>query len=409
MKIFSSHRDCGVTRSSFGWNLWALCGVITVTALANTAHAQGQLKSAVQDGLFSHDGQAYKVVDAASYLSPGDNAGTIAQVAYGNCNSCGTSCGGACGHSRGLGLLSCQGCNLSGDGCNNCMADPCAPCRPYWYAGVELLYMDLDGGDNRSLGDFYKKGFCREYAGRFTFGCVQDCLRGCEISFTGPFQWDTYASVTDPSFGIESLIDPVLPLLPGDFSAFSDADFQSETYQAEYWSGELNRTFVSGDMAKLLFGFRYIDYSEDFQFFSQNASGTGLVQSQVDNQMYGLQLGLDLLYPICRRGYTDFRGRLAGFVDSVDSRFSADNLGSSVVLNLDDSTELAGLIELGGGFRYRLGNWTLRAGGEFWYFANVATAPGNFNRQVSQSSGNLTDGGTNFYMLGLSLGAQLQY
>ena len=91
MKIFSSYRDCGVTRSSFVWNLWALCGVIAVTALANTAHAQSQLKSAVQNGVFSHDGRAYKVVDAASYLSTGDNADMIAEVAYGNCNSCGTS------------------------------------------------------------------------------------------------------------------------------------------------------------------------------------------------------------------------------------------------------------------------------------------------------------------------------
>ncbi|MEM1068978.1 MAG: hypothetical protein AAGI63_08795, partial [Planctomycetota bacterium] len=119
---------------------------------------------------------------------------------------------------------------------------------------------------------------------------------------------------------------------------------------------------------------------------------------------------------VCRRGYTDFRVRFAGFINSFETRFQLVNDGSNVVTNFSDETDLSGLIELGGGFRYRLGNWSLFTRGELWYFTNIADATGSFQRSGSGTgvpvlrvtTGRAVDP-NDFFMAGFSVGAQLTY
>ncbi len=373
------------------------------------AEAQQANLANVQQGQLTHQGQAYRVVDAASYLSASQSDHAVKPIAFQSCNACGTSCGGRCNGPLGLGLLDGRGCNLSDDGCNYGMVDPCGSCQPFWYGSVEALVLERDGGDDRGLGGFGMTGFDYEWGGRYTIGRVRDCVHGCEVSYTGLFQWDSRGSAADPGFGIDTLLTTAPTLVPGDLSAFNNASLQNQINQAEFWSVEANATVLTWDIAKLVYGVRYMEYDEQLLYTSQNAAQTGALRSRADNQMFGVQVGVDLMYPVCRRGYADFRSRFAGLIDSIDTDVLLVNDGAVPIFNRDDDDQFAGLIELGGGFRYRFGNLSIRAGGEILYFNGLATATGQFQRVVDNNTGDRADSGDDILITGFSLGAQLRY
>lgn len=272
--------------------------------------------------------------------------------------------------------------------------------------------MERDGDENFSLSpNFRMNGFDDEYGGRITIGRVPDCVHGYEISYTGQFEWDMAGSASDPGAGIGTFLAAGAPLAPANLSAFSNATFQSQSYQAKYWSAEANKTLMGWDMAKLLLGVRYIEYDEEFNYLSQNATAAGLVRSDVDNQMYGVQVGMDLLYPISKHGYTDFRTRLGAFVNSADSGLQVFNAGFAQVGNFDDTTDIAGVFEVGGGVRYQLGQMlSLRAGAELWYLSGMATSAHQFRTNViSPTSGSRVRANDDILITGVSVGAQLKY
>ncbi len=187
----------------------------------------------------------------------------------------------------------------------------------------------------------------------------------------------------------------------------------AQTFRAEYWSVEASKTLVGWDIAKLLYGLRYIDYDERFSYVSQNATQNGSLRSSVDNRMLGVQLGLDLLYPISKHAYTDFRGRLGGFVNFAESdvRFVNNGAVVSLVSNFDDKNNLAGVIDLGGGLRYQLGQMlSVRAGVELWYMTHVASANDQLSYVVSPTTtGRSLRNKSEVLFTGISLGAELRY
>ncbi len=154
-----------------------------------------------------------------------------------------------------------------------------------------------------------------------------------------------YCSGTCPAvaapggFVLGTLLSPGLPVAAADLSAFSNADLQYQTYTADYWSLEVNRTLVGWDVAKLLAGVRYISYEEQYAYYSQNATEAGLLLSDVDNQMFGLQVGMDLLYPISNPHTRTSESRLGGFINFADSNVFLDNAGNRVLATGDDGTE----------------------------------------------------------------------
>ena len=423
-------------------NLAMLAGVAFVlTASTNAlgqAPAPGGIGAAisgqgtVQNGLFLQGKETYRVVDTAGFRTAADvgqsQPGTIAQVGYGQaCTSCGTAaCGGACGTFAGS-------CSTGSCGVNNYtrsfganLANPCAPCDPYCYISVEGLYMDNDGVNNFSLSPhFFLEDFDHELGSRITIGSVSNCVRGYEVSFVGPFEWDQSRRLS--GVGLLST-----NLRPGDvgsiaqLSSFADfsalapptplnivvptATEQRQRYEAEYWSLEANRTLRAGEFAKLLIGTRYINYDELYIFDSLSPVGPGQLASRTNNDLYGLQIGMDLLYPICCHGYTDFRFRAGGFVNSASHLFRLVNEGALVRASANDTTELAGLIEIGTGIRYQVGEiLSLRAGTELWYLSQIASAPGQFRRTITQRTGRNTRASDDVLMTGISFGAELRY
>ncbi|MGB7347839.1 MAG: hypothetical protein WBD20_26680 [Pirellulaceae bacterium] len=330
---------------------------------------------------------------------------SVQQVGYrSNCTSCGNNqCGGSCGNGYRAGSM---GRYVSGGGWG------CGSCDPYTFLRVEALYMERRGNDNFTLADdFGMDGFDYEWGTRITAGSVPDCVHGCEFTLVTPMQWDMTGSRVDPSAGINTLLVTRPPLAVNDLSSFYNATGQRQTYTADYWSLEANKTLVGWDVAKLLLGARYIDYDEDYGYTTRNNVGqTGLMKSSTDNQLFGAQIGMDLLYPVARFLYTDFRARAGAYLNFADSDMQIYNNGSTIVNNRDDDAQLAGVFELGTGLRYNLGqSLSVHGGTEMWYLTGLATAPDQFQSVVRPSLGRNIEVDDDIFFYGLKFGVELRY
>jgi hypothetical protein len=440
MKIHSTHpRISGQTPGSgSAFRLLAICGAVALCVTAgSSSHAQSGLfggsenrptsgspsSGSVRQGLFTHGNEDFRIVSTAAYRTAADvgttEANSIAQVGHGSCSSCGTSCGGSCGAGGGgsCGAGGCgvfSACGACGGNCGefcNYTVNPCESCNPYWYASFDALYMERDGDSNFTLSRFHVLSeFDYEWAGRVTIGCVPNCVEGCELSYTGNLRWDRFGLANSFIGGLDSLLIPGTGLTAANLSAFSDADFQAQTYTSEFWSIEANETCMGWDIAKLLIGVRYVEFDEDYNFFSRRGTDLGLLRSGVENQMLGAQVGMDLLYPVRVNTYTDFRTRAGVYANQSENRFTLLNGGFAQVVNSDDRTEAAGMFEVGGGLRYQLGEiLSVRVGAELWYLAGVATANGQFSNVIFPLSGSQTDRGSDVLISGFTFGSELRF
>jgi len=444
MSIFSA------IRSAAWMGAAALIAVNSTVAMAQSLTTEVEPdrigQGEVRNGLFLQGNETYRLVDTAGFRTAADvespEPGTVQPVGFhGGCLSCGThSCRGGCGTASACGPCGSGPCGSGGHDYASGFADPCAPCNPFCYVSVEALYMDNDSLDGFTLSPHFVFGdeYSHEFGGRFTIGSVPDCVHGYEVTFTGPFEWDQAASITSAELGVPGLITTLIPnatdvflndFVASDLRGFAnydavtldafnrvdgivfDATEQRQAFEAEYWSIETNRTIFAGEYAKLLIGGRYINYDETYLFSSRTPAATGNLISSTDNDLYGLQIGMDLLFPVCCYGFADFRARFGGFINDAQNQFVLLNNTDLLVSNADDSTDLSGLIELSAGFRYQIGEiLSVRAGTELWYLAEIASATGQFGNVYQRSStGSRTRSNDDVLMTGVSVGAELRY
>lgn len=353
-------------------------------------------------------------------LAPGQlsqalqNSGSIAQV--GHCSSCNVpSCNGSCGSYGNCNTGACG----PGDGTAG-YGNACGiPCDPYQYVIVEGLFLQRQGEGgfsltrNQSMDEFQF-----EWAPRITFGSLPNCVNGYEFTWVGPFEFDRRLTVTEPAGNIDSLLfDGDNPVNGGanDFDGtfldpFQNANVQSQFYNSEYWSAELNKTIVGWDVIRLLLGGKFIRIEEEYGLSSQTNTGSGSLTSSTENSYLGLQAGLDLLYPISRYAYTDLRARGGLYINFVDSDVRLVNGGTTILNARRDDDEIAGVFEFYGGFRYELGEMlSLTAGGEVWYITNAATAVDQISPAVTNALGTRVDIDEDLFYYGAVVGAELRF
>ena len=210
----------------------------------------------------------------------------------------------------------------------------------------------------------------------------------------------------------------------------------------DYYSIDASKTYNGWEVAKLLIGGRYIDYSEDYNYAgtmvttteqfpfgvappASTVTDTENIQelSSVENRLVGLQVGMDLLYPIGRFAYTDMRFRAGAYANFAESDFAQQNVrtvatvdssGATPVTdrtdvinssNSDDDVDIAGLFEFGSGIRYQVGELlSFRVGAEIWYLTNVASATDNV---INPSGQIIID--EDIFFAGLSFGSELRW
>ncbi len=426
--------------------------------------ASSRVVTASDPSLMSYNGSSYRVVNAASMDAAlpsqtnqvmqaaglADNSmiarNAVAPVAYNQgCSSCGTSsCGGSCGGGGGYSSYNMGGYGMGGSQPRFGSGEPTVcgtPCNPYRYASIEGLYMRRAGDENVSFSqNFGYDGFDYEWAPRITIGAVPDCVHGYELSFVGVYNWDQSASLNGNGNRVRTrLVDglgvddgsliafvntpavgfipgtpagpgvPAVPDTPATPASFSVA--QTQFYDSEFWSLEASRTLVGYDLVKVIYGTRYIEYDEKLGYTSTNNLGNvGGLFNNVENQMFGAQIGIDMLYPISCHGYMDFRGRAGAYYNRVNSDTTLFNDGNVALANTSSDGELAGFFELGSGIRYQLGEaLSVRFGSEFWYMAGVASAPDQIPLTVTSNVGNNVNINDDIFFLGLSVGAEYKF
>lgn len=372
----------------------------TSLAEVDPATAQTDVTQAT-DGIFTLGTENYTVVQADNYIGSaaiGETADSIAQVGCLSCQN--RTCRGNC---------------RKGGGSAYPLGNLCAPCEPFCYVSFDALVMQRQSNNFTASPGFLMDDYDYEWIPRLTIGRVPDCVHGCELSFTGVAQWNRFGGATNPGGGIETFLTPISPFTSADMTAFIDSIAQSQALTAEYWSVEANKTLVGYDVAKLLLGIRYVDYQETYTYLAERdipgaltPTTFGSLTSEVKNRLLGIQCGLDLLYPICNRGYTDFRSRAGLFANFADLDFDfINNLDTALIVN-DDDVNVAGLIEVAGGFRFQVTECiSIRAGGELWWLGGMATATDQFRNQIGGNNRVRTK--DNFFVAGGTFGAEFRY
>ncbi|WP_153558470.1 hypothetical protein [Roseimaritima sediminicola] len=404
--------------------------VIPVIAAAScslsVAHAQVVAEVDDLDGIELAPGeQIIKSVDGASGLPVPMFDAQTNQPIVGS---------GAAGPGRGHGhdghVHGGHGGHVAHPGCNSCGGTGgnfgCfGGCEPGCYFRAEGLFMRRTGDERLTLSQaFTLDEFDHEWGTRLTYGQTIDCVDGFEATYTGGFRWDLSgqrgnpagAAPGDPPGTLGTLITSALAPNQVNVDVFDTGNnvFQRQTYNAQYDSFELNRTSSGWDVVRLLYGIRYIDYSEDYRFsVIDNATGPnqiGFLASDVDNDLIGGQVGIDMGYPLGQRLWSMLRARGGVFVNLTDSTFQFNNDSTTEVFNFDEDSTIAGLIEFGGTLRYQIGERLSVSGGyELWYLANVATAPGQFTSVMSPLVGSAVDDSDDVFMHGAVFGAELNF
>jgi hypothetical protein len=428
---------------SINWRL-ATVAPAAWALFASIAMAQSTQTGPVKQGLFTHEGKAIQVVNTAGFKTaadlPGTSSGEVRPVGFirdaiqgnscdgynagsmGNLVSrcgqpgCGSgSCG--CGHSSGMsscgsgscgtgtcGSSSCGSCantqytrfcgcpygNYSGpffDPCYNPCAteyNPCgSTCKPYSYVAGDYLIM---GRDSEGSVDFdWQSGL------RATIGKLPDCSKGLEVTFVGlsKFEETDRLQIRDTTTFFDEL---------------------SGDYDSEFYSLELNRTLVLTDIAKLLYGLRYIHLGESFSgsFIDRSAAVPAGTTSRstfdINNNLIGAQVGGDFYYPLSTRLNSEFRARAGGYVNAAELN------GDDVSTLSDDEADIAGFFELGIGVRYSASErLTFRAGGELWYLGGVATGENEAFDVARQRLTNTLSLNEGVLFYGISAGAELKF
>ncbi len=289
--------------------------------------------------------------------------------------------------------------------------DPCNPgCDVSWYFGYESLWLKRENDERFSLSNnSFLSDFEFERGGRYTAGYLSDCVNGWEIVYAGPFDWRRTANVA----GAANLQSNLVPTVytAAQIDTFNSADQHFQDYRVQLNSFELNRRWWTWDVLSTMIGLRYVDYEEDYLFFSNRVgTGTGVLIESVDNQLLGAQIGADVLYPFSLRGNVGFRGK-AGVYANLDERSTFLRNGGTVLLNAgDEDVDVAGIIEMGVVANYHIvPSIRLTAGYEFWYMPGTATVPEQRPGQISPASGTTVFDDADLFLHGGSVGLQVLF
>lgn len=298
------------------------------------------------------------------------------------------------------GAMAYQGGNVCGAGCD-----------VNYYVNVEALYLRREDDSRFSLSrSSFIEDWEFELGGRYTVGNLENCVDGWEATYVGNFEWSRFGSATGAGT-LQSRLLPLNGFTANEVSAFNNADAHVQAYEARMQSFEVNRRWWTWDVLSTMIGVRYVDYEEDYRFFSsRSGTGIGVLSESVDNQMLGLQAGGDLLYPISLRGNVGFRGK-AGVYANFDERATfLSNAGTTVVNSGDTDVKVAGLFEFGVIGNYHiLPSVRLTAGYEFWYMPGLATVPEQGPALVSPAMGTTVFNEDDVILHGGSAGIQILF
>jgi hypothetical protein len=281
--------------------------------------------------------------------------------------------------------------------------DCCGFVAPSRYYGVfDALYWERNDGVFRASNITQIGEHDFTVGGRITVGRKRDSMRGFEISY---MQFDPWIATTAQTNSAASLIGVVggasaTNLPPDAFTAFRDGTYAEQFHKSSLYSLELNRTWWGSDVAKAFFGFRYIQFEDEFRLSMANAFGEqGYHSLDIKNQMVGFHGGMEVLYDIGYRLSFSYGAKLGLFANVYENVYTHINDGAIRGFNYIDKTEFSWNAEFGMWARYKVTpNIRLRAGYEVFGLFDVYDAESTFSTSVSsQGLRLLNDGNAIFH------------
>jgi hypothetical protein len=269
-----------------------------------------------------------------------------------------------------------------------------------WYVAADFLPLTYDPSQDLELARFAPAGptalstsdldpefdsGLRIVVGRTLWGCYQ-----VEGAYQGSYSWRDDVAVADAGNTLSS----VLTGFGADGNAFAETSLSSSMQTAE-----LNvRTWL--DVApgpfdvSLLLGARYMNINEDFTFGTSPALANNVL-IQADNDLWGVQLGIDMKWLVHPRAYIDFdaKGAICHNDASQSTTFNAVASGAS-----GERTAFVGDFVLTANWQMTP-SWSIRAGYQALFVTGVALGPENLrtNAALLPGGGELDDRGEVVY------------
>ena len=257
-----------------------------------------------------------------------------------------------------------------------------------WYAAADFVPLTIDHMDGFVVSRIGPTGTTvlttddlrPEFnaGGKFTFGRrVFDCYR-VEGTFMSQYNWDDSVLVTRNTGGLSTFLsgfaNPASASLDNATSVFiaERSSFRSGEINVRYWvdmpPGPLD--------VSLLVGVRNMDFDEHFNFTGSNALFTNNVTSNTQNDLWGVQVGIEFAQLITTRYWVDVD--IKGGIFNDNTNFTTTFLQNGANLfapqtGTRDRTTWMGDICVTG--NWQMTPWlTVRGGYQAIFLDGVATA-----------------------------------
>ena len=202
------------------------------------------------------------------------------------------------------------------------MACPPTTIPPVMLLRYDALFLRRGGNRNFTLSrnNPFDNNFQEEFGGRYSVSRIVDGLYGWEVVAAAPFDWTRTGLAVSPGGNLQTNLVPLSFEALGQLSAFQNANIHSQLWRSHLQSFELNRRSWAEDVLSTFWGFRVIEYEEDYEFNSVSAAGDGQLLQHADNLLIGMQIGGDLYVPRSQRFDVGVKGRLGAFLNHRRNR-----------------------------------------------------------------------------------------
>lgn len=266
---------------------------------------------------------------------------------------------------------------------------PNVPSSPSLVLMGEALFMTAESrsvtvADSFGLDAFdYDMGI--RITGQRVFGA-----EGLSISYAGIQEWnDSFNTPLSPGGGLNFTPVAGTGLGATALAPFKGAVFQQQYHNGSYHTLELNKVTWGWDVLNIFLGVRYTHYEEEFDFFSARADGQqGLLALDLENHIFGPQVGGELFYDIGGRVSTGVKGKLGLMATALERETRLISNGTSIINNTDSDVNVNFMAEFGGFVRWQvLPRGYIRGGYELWYNSSVFGVDENIPGSITSTYG----------------------
>lgn len=265
---------------------------------------------------------------------------------------------------------------------------PNVPQSPSLVLKGEALFMKADSNSVRLSNAFGVDPFDYDLGIRITgqriFGA-----EGLSISYAGIQEWNDIARATSAGGGLNFAPVAGSGLGVSALAPFNGATFQQQYHHGNYHTLELNKVTWGWDVLNVFVGIRYTHYEEELDFFSSRADGQqGLLAIDLENHIFGPQVGGELFYDIGGRLSTGVKGKLGLMATALDRETQLISNGTDIINNTDSDVNFNFMAEFGGFVRWQvLPRGYIRGGYELWYNSAVYGVDDNIPGSLTSTYG----------------------